>query len=267
MRKRRKTHAYRRDSFDSIVCKGAPAKEQGCPVCLLLASEINSKPIYSFLVLGGFIDFLLPSLYANAHGAITGLANMYPYTLAALWHASLATLPTSTGHASDAVQRLEQAQHLQGIVARADRTIAVTGIAGTKWLLERKHGYGGVCRRPLGPLATGVGEVLAKHKHVVDISQVESELEKASKSKPYSSAPAVIKATNGVQSAVPVSNSHDDSSTPPSSLSPATPSTSAVDHEQTSVAEKKKSHSRSGSLSNSVRSLFGSLKRKKATVA
>lgn len=191
-----------------------------------------------FLVLGGFIDFLLPSLYANAHGAITGLANLYPHTIAALWNASLATLPTATGHASDAVQRLEQAQHLQGIVARADRTIAVSGIAGTKWLLERKHGYGGVCRRPLGPLPASVGEVLAKHKHVVDISQVESELEKAHKTKPYSSTPAVIKATNGVQNGVP-----------------------------SSVTGKKKSHSRSGSLSNSVRSLFGSMKRKKATVA
>jgi L-threo-3-deoxy-hexylosonate aldolase len=31
-----------------------------------------------FLVLGGFIDFLTPSTFANGHGAITGLANVAP---------------------------------------------------------------------------------------------------------------------------------------------------------------------------------------------
>lgn len=31
-----------------------------------------------FLVLGGFIDFLVPSTFANGHGAITGLANLAP---------------------------------------------------------------------------------------------------------------------------------------------------------------------------------------------
>lgn len=31
-----------------------------------------------FLVLGGFCDFLVPGLYANAHGAITGLGNLVP---------------------------------------------------------------------------------------------------------------------------------------------------------------------------------------------
>lgn len=31
-----------------------------------------------FLVLGGFVDFLLPSSFSNAHGAITGLGNVAP---------------------------------------------------------------------------------------------------------------------------------------------------------------------------------------------
>lgn len=31
-----------------------------------------------FLVLGGYADFLVPSVYANAHGAITGLGNLAP---------------------------------------------------------------------------------------------------------------------------------------------------------------------------------------------
>jgi len=130
-----------------------------------------------FLVLGGFIDFLLPSLYANGHGAITGLANAYPYTLHALWTASLATLPSSS---SPSVEKLQHAQFLQGVAARADRTIAVTGISGTKWLMEKRYGYGGVCRLPLMPFEDSEGEKLLKHKHVVDIEKVEKELEKSS---------------------------------------------------------------------------------------
>ena len=31
-----------------------------------------------FLVLGGFADFIVPSIYANGHGAIAGLANLAP---------------------------------------------------------------------------------------------------------------------------------------------------------------------------------------------
>jgi len=38
----------------------------------------RKNPDAPFLVLGGFIDFLVPSAYANAHGAITGLANVAP---------------------------------------------------------------------------------------------------------------------------------------------------------------------------------------------
>lgn len=34
-----------------------------------------------FIVLGGFIDFLLPSTFSNGHGAITGLGNVAPVSL------------------------------------------------------------------------------------------------------------------------------------------------------------------------------------------
>jgi 4-hydroxy-2-oxoglutarate aldolase len=73
---------------------------------------------------------------------------------------------------------LAEAQALQGIVARADRTIAVTGIAGTKYLLRRLYGYGGVPRRPLRGLAEGdeTGERLWGHEHVVELVRVEREL-------------------------------------------------------------------------------------------
>jgi 4-hydroxy-2-oxoglutarate aldolase len=36
------------------------------------------NPDAPFLVLGGFIDFLVPSAYVDAHGAITGLGNVAP---------------------------------------------------------------------------------------------------------------------------------------------------------------------------------------------
>jgi dihydrodipicolinate synthase/N-acetylneuraminate lyase len=38
----------------------------------------RKNPAAPFLVLGGYIDFLVPSAYANGHGAITGLANLFP---------------------------------------------------------------------------------------------------------------------------------------------------------------------------------------------
>ncbi|THG92950.1 hypothetical protein EW145_g8524, partial [Phellinidium pouzarii] len=98
---------------------------------------------FPFLVLGGFADFLLVSAFANAHGAITGLANVAPYTLARLYDLSVAALSDPS--------TLPEAQRLQGIVARADWTIAKAGIAGTKYLLQLVYGYGGAPRRPLLP--------------------------------------------------------------------------------------------------------------------
>lgn len=38
---------------------------------------------FSFLTLGGFADFMLPSVLGGAaHGAIMGLANVYPVSIA-----------------------------------------------------------------------------------------------------------------------------------------------------------------------------------------
>jgi len=74
------------------------------------------------------------------------------------------------------MEMLERAQHLQGIAARADRTIALTGIPGTKWLMERRYGYGGLCRLPLMPFEDSDGEKLLAHNYVMDIEKVETEL-------------------------------------------------------------------------------------------
>ncbi|KZT67137.1 aldolase [Daedalea quercina L-15889] len=121
-----------------------------------------------FLVLGGFADFLLPASYANAHGAITGLGNVAPYTLAKLYELSVA--------ARQDFSLLPEAQRLQGIVARADFTIAKVGISGTKALMEKLYGYGGLPRKPLPPIEPEAFEALWAHPHVQDIVKTEREL-------------------------------------------------------------------------------------------
>ncbi|TBU40911.1 dihydrodipicolinate synthetase [Dichomitus squalens] len=121
-----------------------------------------------FLVLGGFIDFVLPTAYVNAHGAITGLANIAPHTIEKLYELSQAAVRDPS--------LLPEAQRLQGIVARADFTIAKAGIAGTKALLEKLYGYGGLTRRPLPPIEPEAGASLWAHPHTQDIVRVEREL-------------------------------------------------------------------------------------------
>ncbi|KAG2740320.1 aldolase [Suillus brevipes Sb2] len=89
-----------------------------------------------FLVLGGFSDFLLPSAYSNGHGAITGLANVAPgtcpYAVVKLFELSEASIVDPSF--------LPEAQRLQGIVGRADATIAKASISGTKYLLQKLYG-------------------------------------------------------------------------------------------------------------------------------
>lgn len=71
---------------------------------------------------------------------------------------------------------LAEAQHLQGIVARADRTVALAGIAGTKYLLHKLYGYGGFPRRPLRAFEREEGEKLYSHPHVVALIGAEKML-------------------------------------------------------------------------------------------
>ncbi|KAI0807322.1 dihydrodipicolinate synthetase [Fomes fomentarius] len=121
-----------------------------------------------FLVLGGFTDFILTSAFVNGHGAITGLANLAPFSVAKLFELS--------EKAKTDLSVLEEAQRLQGIVARADYTIAKAGIAGTKFLLEKLYGYGGNPRRPLPPIESAAGAALWEHPHTKELVQVEREL-------------------------------------------------------------------------------------------
>ncbi|KAI9064422.1 dihydrodipicolinate synthetase [Trametes sanguinea] len=128
----------------------------------------RKNPYAPFLVLGGFTDFVLPSAFVEAHGAITGLANVAPYAIAKLYELS--------EKSKKDVTLLPEAQRLQGIVARADYTIAKTSIAGTKFLLEKLYGYGGNPRKPLPPIEPDAGAALWEHPHTVELVRLEREL-------------------------------------------------------------------------------------------
>ena len=71
---------------------------------------------------------------------------------------------------------LPEAQRLQGIVARGDFTIAKTGIPGTKFLMEKLYGYGGLCRKPLPAIESAPSEALWEHPHTQELVRLEREL-------------------------------------------------------------------------------------------
>ncbi|PPR03624.1 hypothetical protein CVT24_007740 [Panaeolus cyanescens] len=121
-----------------------------------------------FLVLGGFIDFLIPSAYVNGHGAITGLANIAPHTIVRLFNVTEESRKDPT--------LIHEAQRLQGIIARADYTIAKASISGTKYLMERLYGYGGLPRKPLPPIEPAAAQSLWDHPHTQALVQLEREL-------------------------------------------------------------------------------------------
>lgn len=140
---------------------------------------------FPFLVLGGFIDFLTPSAFAGAHGAITGLGNVAPAAIAHLFELTQQAVPPTSTFASSSpspdfteanVEALAAAQKLQGTIARADFTIAKAGIAGTKYLLQKLYGCGGAPRRPLPPTTPEDGERLWEHPDTVALVAVERQV-------------------------------------------------------------------------------------------
>lgn len=71
---------------------------------------------------------------------------------------------------------LHEAQRIQGIIARADYTIAKASIAGTKFLLEKLYGYGGLPRRPLLGMDSESKEKLWLHPDTQAIVALEREV-------------------------------------------------------------------------------------------
>ncbi|TNY22718.1 putative dihydrodipicolinate synthase [Rhodotorula diobovata] len=114
-----------------------------------------------FAVLGGFVDFLAPSLFIGAAGGITGLANVAPKTCLKLYRDTVASL---SGKADPAA-----AAQLQAVVSRADWILVKGGISGTKYALSQIRGYGGAPRRPLLPFDASEGK---GDKVVADLQEI-----------------------------------------------------------------------------------------------
>ncbi|KAF7338231.1 Dihydrodipicolinate synthetase [Mycena venus] len=147
----------------------------------------RKNPKAPFLVLGGFIDFLTPSAFANGHGAITGLGNVSPASSFHSPSVSMMLILSPTQYAirklfelSEAARTnlslLPEAQRLQGIIARADYTIAKASIVGTKFLLEKLYGYGGTTRKPLPPITPAAAQALWEHPHTQALVALERQL-------------------------------------------------------------------------------------------
>ncbi|KAF8343862.1 uncharacterized protein EI90DRAFT_3163846 [Cantharellus anzutake] len=122
---------------------------------------------------------------SQTHTAITGLANVAPHAIRILSDLSFACHPSSPvptkGEQPDLSRKsiFAEAQRLQGIIANADRTIALAGVAGTKWLLRRQDPGlfppGSECpRRPLMKLDDEAGERLWMQRDVVALKVEES---------------------------------------------------------------------------------------------
>lgn len=140
-----------------------------------------------FAVLGGFVDFLAPSVFIGAAGGITGLANIapvrppHPLTTSSrepLADASTCAQKTCLKLYRDTVASLSgkvdpaAAAELQGVVSRADWVLVKGGISGTKYALSKVRGYGGAPRRPILPFDASEGKgdkVVAELQEILKI--------------------------------------------------------------------------------------------------
>lgn len=93
----------------------------------------QAKP--EFFTFGGSADFTLQTLIAGGAGVIAGIANLIPRSC----------LKTIELYRSG---KLEEAQRLQALVARADWVAIKGGFVAVKSALDIYRGYGGLPRRP-----------------------------------------------------------------------------------------------------------------------
>jgi dihydrodipicolinate synthase/N-acetylneuraminate lyase len=128
-----------------------------------------------FVTLGGFADFLLPTVGAGrAHGAIMGLANIFPRSIVKLMSLALK-------EQSDEITKEEkqEALRLQDLCAGADAAFAKAGIAGTKWWLKQHNGVPNArVRRPLLETSEEAGKALIADPAIAAFWEVEQALAK-----------------------------------------------------------------------------------------
>ncbi|WVQ77719.1 hypothetical protein IAR50_007409 [Cryptococcus sp. DSM 104548] len=135
-------------------------------------ADVGVNP--EFLTLGGFADFLAPAvLGGRGHGAIMGLGNIYPRSIAKLFQLSHSIASSPHPSAAD----LKSALALQDLVSGADASFAKAGIAGTKWYLQKHNGFPSArLRHPLLEFTAEQGAALEKDEAVLRLIKVEKKL-------------------------------------------------------------------------------------------
>jgi len=129
--------------------------------------KVSTAP---FLVIDGFIDFLLPSMASGSSGAITGIANFAPKSCMKLWN----LCQMCEGNPSSNTYR--EAQKLQNLISAADGVAIKIGIPGMKMLLDRLYRFGRNPRRPLLPMSMQKGDVVMDHPDLKAILDFERSL-------------------------------------------------------------------------------------------
>lgn len=127
----------------------------------------------TFVTLGGFADFLLPTIAGGrAGGAIMGLANIFPASIKQLFDLAEKIATDESPSKAD----LTKALQLQDLCAGSDSAFFGPGIPGTKWWLQKYNGHPNArVRRPLLEFSD---EALAQVEANASIAQF-YEIEKA----------------------------------------------------------------------------------------
>ncbi|KAJ5096470.1 hypothetical protein NUU61_005826 [Penicillium alfredii] len=122
----------------------------------------SAKP--DFLTFGGSADFTLQTLIAGGAGIIGGVANLIP-------RSSVRVLELYRSG------KVEEAQKVQAVVARADWAAIHGGFIAVKSALQSYHGYGGLPRRPcVVPSEKAAAAIHEEFREGMDLEQA---LEKA----------------------------------------------------------------------------------------
>ena len=118
---------------------------------------VSYPPFFTF---GGSADFTLQTLIAGGKGVIAGVANLIPRSCVKLIQLYQE-------------EKLEEAQKLQAIVARADWVTIRTGFVGVKDALETFWGYKGcVPRKPCVKLNTDeLARLKTELKEAIDVEE------------------------------------------------------------------------------------------------
>ncbi|KAJ5899902.1 hypothetical protein N7495_004646 [Penicillium taxi] len=154
-------------SSDDIIAMSQHPNIIGCKLTCgntgkLARVAAGTKP--EFLTFGGSADFTLQTLVAGGDGIIGGTANL---------------IPRSCVHLVDLYSKgkLEEAQKVQAVVARADWAAIRGGFIAVKSGLQSYRGYGGLPRRPC--VVPSARAATAIHDEFREGMDLEKELEKA----------------------------------------------------------------------------------------